>query len=146
MRARLSDFGIVRIIGSERMTAVDLTVGTAWYVAPEQARGADVGPPADVYSLGLVLLEALTGARAFDGPIHETLAARLVAPPAVPPRPAGAVAGAARRDDGDRPGRPAERGAGGGGAARTSGRGITAPAALGHAAPCPRPPALRRAP
>jgi serine/threonine protein kinase len=84
MRARLSDFGIVRIIGAERMTSADLTLGTASYVAPEQARGADAEPPADVYGLGLVLIEALTGTRCFDGPLHEALAARLSVAPAVP--------------------------------------------------------------
>jgi serine/threonine protein kinase len=85
IRARLSDFGIVRMIGSERMTAADLTLGTASYIAPEQARGANAEPPADVYSLGLVMIEALTGVRCFDGPMHEALAARLVSSPAIPP-------------------------------------------------------------
>jgi serine/threonine protein kinase len=84
VRARLSDFGIVRFIGRERMTSADLTLGTASYIAPEQARGADAEPPADVYSLGLVLIEALTGQRCFDGPLLEAMAARLAASPAVP--------------------------------------------------------------
>jgi hypothetical protein len=84
MRARLSDFGIVRLVGSSRMTSTDLTLGTASYVAPEQARGSNVGPAADVYSLGLVLTEALTGQRCFAGPVYETLAARLSAPPPIP--------------------------------------------------------------
>jgi hypothetical protein len=83
-RARLSDFGVVRIVGQPQRTSADLTLGTAYYLAPEQARGSAVGPEADVYALGLVLLEALTGRRAFDGPLHEALAARLVADPAVP--------------------------------------------------------------
>ena len=85
VRARLSDFGVVRMVGGERLTALDLTVGTASYVAPEQARGADVGPAADVYSLGLVLIEALTGVRCFDGPVHEALAARVKRAPSIPP-------------------------------------------------------------
>ena len=84
VRARLSDFGIVRFVGRERMTSADLTLGTASYIAPEQARGADAEPPADVYSLGLVLIEALTGQRCFDGPLLEAMAARLDASPAVP--------------------------------------------------------------
>jgi serine/threonine protein kinase len=84
VRARLSDFGIVRMVGNARMTSADLTLGTATYIAPEQARGANVGPAADVYALGLVLIEALTGRRCFDGPVHETLAARLSAPPPIP--------------------------------------------------------------
>lgn len=66
-RARLSDFGIVRLLGAERMTSADFTLGTASYLAPEQARGSGVDTAADVYSLALVLLEALTGQRAFEG-------------------------------------------------------------------------------
>jgi tRNA A-37 threonylcarbamoyl transferase component Bud32 len=84
VRARLSDFGIVRMVGSTRLTAADLTLGTASYVAPEQARGANVDTPADVYSLGLVMIEALTGVRCFDGPLFDALAARLQASPEVP--------------------------------------------------------------
>src|SRR4051812_5449081 len=83
-RARLSDFGIVRMIGRPQMTSVEMTVGTAYYIAPEQARGSSVGPEADVYALGLVLLEALSGVRAFDGPMHEALAARLTTTPRIP--------------------------------------------------------------
>ncbi|HKC29279.1 MAG TPA: protein kinase [Jatrophihabitans sp.] len=107
LRARLSDFGIVRMIGAERMTSADLTLGTASYVAPEQARGADVEPPADVYALGLVLIEALTGARCFDGPLHEALAARLSVAPSIPqslPEPWPALLSAmTARDPAQRP-------------------------------------------
>jgi serine/threonine protein kinase len=84
VRARLSDFGTVRLLDGARMTAADLTLGTASYLAPEQARGADVGPEADVYALGLVLIEALTGRRCFAGAPHEVLAARLTTSPVVP--------------------------------------------------------------
>jgi serine/threonine protein kinase len=84
IRARLSDFGIVRVIDGARMTAAEFTLGTASYIAPEQARGADVGTAADVYALGLVLIEMLTGVRSFDGPFHEALAARLVRAPDIP--------------------------------------------------------------
>jgi serine/threonine protein kinase len=83
-RARLSDFGIVRLLGSERLTSADLTLGTASYLAPEQARGGDVQPSADIYSLALVLLEALTGTRTFDGPAMEAIVARLSGPPHIP--------------------------------------------------------------
>jgi len=82
--ARLSDFGTVRMVDSTRLTAADLTVGTASYIAPEQARGSDVGPPADVYSLGLVLIEALTGERCFEGTTYEAVAARVGSNPDVP--------------------------------------------------------------
>ncbi len=84
MRARLSDFGIVRLIGSERLTSAEFTLGTASYVAPEQARGADVGPTADIYALGLVLIEALSGVRSYDGPPLEAVMARLAHGPELP--------------------------------------------------------------
>jgi hypothetical protein len=85
VRARLSDFGIVRLLDTEHMTRVDLTVGTASYLSPEQARGAEVGPSSDVYSLGLTLLEALTGHRAYDGDGQiATMLARLERPPLIP--------------------------------------------------------------
>ena len=84
IRARLSDFGIVRLLGSEHLTSADLMVGTASYLAPEQARGAEVGPPADVYALGLVLIEALTGKRSYEGPALEAVLARLERAPEIP--------------------------------------------------------------
>ena len=63
--AKLADFGIARLVGDTvRHTQTGTTIGTPAYVSPEQARGLLVGPPTDVYSLGLVLLEALTGERA----------------------------------------------------------------------------------
>uniref|UniRef100_UPI0035C945F7 serine/threonine-protein kinase n=1 Tax=uncultured Jatrophihabitans sp. TaxID=1610747 RepID=UPI0035C945F7 len=86
MRARLSDFGIVRLVGDAAggLTGTQFTLGTASYLAPEQARGSAVGPPADVYALGLVLLEALTRTRAFDGPPLEAAMARLQRDPHIP--------------------------------------------------------------
>lgn len=84
-RARLSDFGTVRLVDAARMTAVDLTLGTASYLAPEQMHGSDVGPAADIYALGLVLLEALTGRRCFDGgTVHEILSVRTTSTPEIP--------------------------------------------------------------
>jgi serine/threonine protein kinase len=82
--ARLSDFGTVRMVDGARFTATDLTVGTASYIAPEQARGAAVGPAADIYSLGLILIEALTGQRCFPGTTPDALAERLERTPDVP--------------------------------------------------------------
>ena len=61
-RPRLADFGISRALDATSATADGCVVGTAAYLAPEQVRGEIVGPPVDVYALGLVLLEALTGA------------------------------------------------------------------------------------
>ena len=84
VRARLSDFGIVRLLGSEHLTSADFMIGTASYLAPEQARGAEVGPAADVYALGLVMIEALTGRRSYEGPALEAVLARLERSPEIP--------------------------------------------------------------
>lgn len=82
--ARIVDFGIARIADATRLTATGTVLGTAAYLAPEQLADGEVGPPADVYTLGLVLIEALSGRRPFDGNAVETAAARLARPPAVP--------------------------------------------------------------
>ena len=75
--AKLADFGIAYLIDSTRITATGTLIGTAAYLSPEQARGAAPGPESDIYSLGLVLLESLTGTREFTGSLIETVAARL---------------------------------------------------------------------
>ena len=80
-RPRLVDFGIVRLVDTPRITATSTTVGTAAFMAPEQLQGHDVTAAADVYALGLVLLELLTGRRAFEGPAQEAAAARLARDP-----------------------------------------------------------------
>ena len=74
------------MIDSTRMTAEGSTVGTANYLSPEQVLGADIDKPSDVYSLGLVLIEALTGAVAFPGHGVEAALARLHRQPQVPSR------------------------------------------------------------
>ena len=61
-QAYLADFGLALVAEVTRVTTSGMLVGTAGYLSPEQVRGADVGPAADVYALGLVLLECLTGA------------------------------------------------------------------------------------
>lgn len=81
---KLADFGIARIADAARLTATGTTLGTATYLSPEQAVGGAVGPPTDVYALGLVLLECLTGRRAFVGTVAEVAAARLTADPDIP--------------------------------------------------------------
>ncbi|WP_375388931.1 protein kinase [uncultured Amnibacterium sp.] len=82
--AKLTDFGIAQLVDGARLTAPESILGTAAYLSPEQVRGAAPRPESDVYSLGLVLLEALTGKRAFPGPAAESAMARLHRPPALP--------------------------------------------------------------
>jgi serine/threonine protein kinase len=60
-RAFLTDFGLARAFGDSGAASSASVVGTVEYMSPEQWRGESVGPPADVYSLGCVLYEALTG-------------------------------------------------------------------------------------
>ncbi len=82
--ARLADFGISRATDDAAATVSDCVVGTAAYLAPEQARGVEAGPAADVYALGLVLLEAVTGHREYPGAALESATARLYRRPVVP--------------------------------------------------------------
>jgi eukaryotic-like serine/threonine-protein kinase len=59
--AKLTDFGVARMAGDEALTATGDVVGTLAYMAPEQADGREAGEEADLYALGLVLYEALSG-------------------------------------------------------------------------------------
>ena len=84
-RVKLADFGIARLIGDTvRHTQTGQAIGTAAYLAPEQVQGREVTPAADVYSLALLLLEALTGERSFPGAPTEAALARLQRAPAIP--------------------------------------------------------------
>ncbi|MGI9822768.1 serine/threonine-protein kinase [Agromyces sp. Marseille-Q5079] len=82
--AKLADFGVAQFVEGSRLTNDGAIMGTAAYISPEQARGEAVGPSSDVYSLGLVLLEALSGEREYTGTPIEAALARLHRPPAVP--------------------------------------------------------------
>ncbi|WP_136052439.1 protein kinase domain-containing protein [Microbacterium sp. K36] len=106
--AKLADFGISVLVDAARLTSPGTVIGTAAYLAPEQLNGAAPAPPADIYALGLVLREALTGERAFaeaEG-IGATLA-RLIEPPAIPESVGPAWSALLQRmtatDPGDRP-------------------------------------------
>jgi eukaryotic-like serine/threonine-protein kinase len=81
----LADFGIALLLDAARMTGSNEIMGTAAYLAPEQILGADVGAEADVYSLGLVLLECLTGELEYPGVSKvESALARLHRSPRMP--------------------------------------------------------------
>ena len=83
-RPYLTDFGISRLLDATTRTATGTLVGTAAYLAPEQVLGRPVGRPADVYALGLVLLECLTGRLEYDGGPLEAAIARLHREPVLP--------------------------------------------------------------
>ncbi len=84
-RIKLADFGIARLIGETvRHTRTGQAIGTAAYLSPEQVRGEEVTVATDVYSLGLLLLEALTGERAYPGTPTEAALARLSRQPEIP--------------------------------------------------------------
>jgi tRNA A-37 threonylcarbamoyl transferase component Bud32 len=81
---KLTDFGVARLLDDTRTTQDGFTVGTANYLSPEQVTGEACGPAVDVYALGLVLLEALTGRIAYPGVGAEAALARLRQPPYIP--------------------------------------------------------------
>ena len=84
LRTKLTDFGIARLVDGTRLTSTGLLLGTAQYLSPEQTIGETVSYPSDVYALGLVLLECLTGGPAFPGVGIETAVVRLTRQPEVP--------------------------------------------------------------
>lgn len=83
--AKLADFGIACEIDAPAMTSPGVVMGTLAYMAPEQVRGQRVTPAGDVFSLGLVLLEALTGERGYPAAVGIAAAvARVSGPPEIP--------------------------------------------------------------
>lgn len=80
----VADFGIALLAGAVRRTNAGQIVGTAAYLAPEQVLGKEIEPAVDVYALGLVLLECLTGELAYPGGEVESVLARLHRPPHIP--------------------------------------------------------------
>jgi len=91
--AYLSDFGVAQMVDASHLSASDGMLGSAAYLAPEQVLGQPVGPASDVYALGLVLLEALTGRREYPGTPIESALARLARPAKVPAAVGAALAG-----------------------------------------------------
>ncbi len=84
-RSVLTDFGIARLVSdSGQHTSTGDIIGSPAYLSPEQVNGQPLTTAIDVYSLGLVLLEALTGMRAYPGAPVEAAIARLTARPAIP--------------------------------------------------------------
>lgn len=84
--AKLADFGIACQVGSPRMTSPGIVLGTFTYMAPETLRDAEPDTPVDVFALGLVLLEALTGEPTYPASAtgRGAAAARIMNPPTIP--------------------------------------------------------------
>lgn len=84
--AQLMDFGIARSIDADSRTLTGNVLGTAHYLSPEQAMGHEVGPPTDIYGLGVLAHEMLTGCKPFDKgtPIATALAHVQEEPPPLP--------------------------------------------------------------
>lgn len=85
MTVKLTDFGIARAAEQTRLTQVGSVVGTAAYLAPEQARGEETTPSADVYALGVVIYQMLTARLPWEGSTLAELAIRRESESPLPP-------------------------------------------------------------
>ncbi|HSJ16805.1 MAG TPA: protein kinase [Solirubrobacterales bacterium] len=85
MTVKLTDFGIARAGEQTRLTQVGSVVGTAAYLAPEQARGEEATPSSDVYALGVVIYQLLTGRLPYEGSSLAELAIRRESEHPLPP-------------------------------------------------------------
>lgn len=81
----LSDFGLAQIMGTQRLTQSGMTSGTPAYMAPEQVLGQPVTPASDIYALGVLLYEMLTGARPYEGETGAAIMVRQATQPPTPP-------------------------------------------------------------
>lgn len=161
-QVKITDFGIAKAVDAAPVTQTGMVMGTAQYISPEQATGGEATAASDVYSLGVVGYEALTGERPFTGdgpltiamkhiqdpppplpdsvpaPVRELIAITLAKDPQQRYATGGEFAEAvATVRAGHRP--PPPRGAAAAPAARPSTRVVTAPAAAPHRAPAPAP-------
>ena len=111
-RAYVSDFGLAKDSQASNLTRPGQALGSLDYMAPEQIRGEDVSPATDIYALGCVVIECLTGAPPFGGrPSMRVLFAHLQDPPPdltelrpdIPPAAARAVNRALEKEPEERP-------------------------------------------
>jgi hypothetical protein len=105
---KITDFGIAYAAGSAPLTRTGALIGTPAYLAPERVSGSSAGPASDLYSLGIVAYECLSGAQPFTGtPMEVALSHQYQPlpplPPGVPPPVAAFVAELTARDPAGRP-------------------------------------------
>lgn len=97
-QVKVTDFGIARALSSVTITQTGTVLGSVQYLSPEQARGAAVGRSADLYAVGVVLYEMVTGELPFDGESPIAIALSHVHKP--PPAPSARVPGLPERVEG----------------------------------------------
>lgn len=83
---KVADFGVARALAAVTITEPGVVMGTVQYMSPEQARGAGVGRASDIYALGVVLYEMLTGRLPFEGESHIAIALQHLHGVLPPPR------------------------------------------------------------
>ena len=81
----LSDFGIARLAGLSSLTATNLSIGTPAYMAPEQGKGEPASERSDIYALGIVLYECLTGKPPYDADTPFGVILKHINSPLIPP-------------------------------------------------------------
>lgn len=84
-RVKVTDFGIARAMSSANLTQTGVVLGSVHYFSPEQARGVNVGAPSDLYSLGIVLYEMVTGRVPFRGDTAIAVALKQIQDPPLSP-------------------------------------------------------------
>jgi serine/threonine protein kinase len=90
---KLVDFGVARIVDAPRITTTQHVLGTPQYISPEQAMGGPIDCRSDIYSLGVILYEMLTGDLPFDGDEPESLLRKHIK---TRPQPIGEIVEAGR--------------------------------------------------
>jgi len=94
-QAKILDFGLAKLAGQTELTRPGVTLGTAAYMSPEQVGGRDVDRRTDIWSLGAILYEMITGRRPFEGGNAQAVMRAIL--DNEPEPPSGAEAGAAER-------------------------------------------------